>query len=67
MEGYWGLLKSGRYYLKKYDTFKELEKDIEHYIEFYNNERLQKRLNSLSPMEYRTLAAWMLLLFSLST
>jgi putative transposase len=32
-------------------------KDIELYIEFYNNRRLQKRLNSLSPMEYRTLAA----------
>jgi putative transposase len=57
MEGYWGILKSERYYLKKYDVFIELEKDIELYIEFYNNRRLQKRLNSLSPMEYRTLAA----------
>jgi putative transposase len=57
MEGYWGILKSERYYLKKYDIFAELVKDIELYIEFYNNRRLQKRLNSLSPMEYRTLAA----------
>ncbi|MFC5651150.1 IS3 family transposase [Paenibacillus solisilvae] len=27
---------------------------LHHYIEFYNNERFQKKLNNLSPVEYRT-------------
>ncbi|WFA22442.1 hypothetical protein ERY13_02600 [Paenibacillus mucilaginosus] len=38
-------------------TFEELERDILAYIDFYNNERLQAKLNGLSPMEYRTKAA----------
>lgn len=58
MENFWGILKSERYYLKgKYDTYEELENDIKSYIKFYNNKRLQKRLNSMSPLEYRSHAA----------
>ncbi|KDN57558.1 IS3 family transposase, partial [Exiguobacterium sp. AB2] len=30
---------------------------IENYISFYNHDRLQKRLNGLSPVEYRSQAA----------
>jgi putative transposase len=57
MEAFWGTLKSEKYYLNKYSTFEELKEDIEDYIKFYNYERLQKRLNGLSPLEYRTNAA----------
>jgi putative transposase len=57
MEAFWGTLKSEKYYLNKYSTFEELKKDIEGYIKFYNYERLQKRLNGLSPLEYRAQAA----------
>jgi putative transposase len=57
MEAFWGTLKCERYYLNKYNTFEELKKDIEEYILFYNHERLQKRLNGLSPLEYRAKAA----------
>jgi len=57
MEAYWGILKCEKYYLNEYKTFDELKNDIDRYIYFYNYERLQKRLNSLSPMEYRALAA----------
>ncbi|MGX6446437.1 IS3 family transposase, partial [Neobacillus sp. K501] len=53
MEAFWGTLKSEKYYLNKYITFEELKQDIEEYIQFYNHERLQKRLNGLSPLEYR--------------
>ncbi|MWC28351.1 IS3 family transposase, partial [Paenibacillus sp. MMS18-CY102] len=35
----------------------ELQKDIDDYIHFYNYERLQAKLNGLSPMEFRTKAA----------
>lgn len=45
MEAFWGTLKSEKYYLNKYSTFEELKKDIE------------KRLNGLSPLEYRVNAA----------
>lgn len=57
MEAFWGTLKCEKYYLHKYQTFEALKKDIEDYIHFYNHERLQAKLNSLSPMEVRTKAA----------
>ncbi len=57
MEGFWGIIKSEKYYLKKYNTFDELKKAIDDYIYFYNYKRLQKKLNSLSPMDFRLLAA----------
>jgi putative transposase len=58
MEGFWGKVKSEKYYLKKgYSTYEELVHDIETYLEFYNNARLQRKLNNLAPMEYRALAS----------
>lgn len=57
MEGFWGIIKSEKYYLNNYNTFEELKKSIDDYIYFYNYKRLQKRLNSLSPMEFRTSVA----------
>lgn len=57
MESFWGTLKCEKYYLHTYRTFEELQKDIDEYIEFYNNERLQAKLNGLSPIEFRTKAA----------
>lgn len=57
MEAFWGTLKCEKYYLHKYQTFEELKQAIDEYIYFYNHERLQAKLNSLSPIEYRTKAA----------
>lgn len=57
MESFWGTLKCEKYYLHKYQTFDQLKNDIDIYIHFYNYERLQKKLNSLSPMEFRAKAA----------
>ena len=57
MESFWGSLKSEKYYLEKYKTFEELSAAIDEYIYFYNHERYQKRLNGLSPLEYRAKAA----------
>ncbi len=53
IESFWSALKCERYYLHKYETFDELRHSIEQYIEFYNHERYQQRLNGLSPLEYR--------------
>ncbi|PPA80851.1 hypothetical protein C4A75_24195 [Brevibacillus laterosporus] len=57
MESFWGTLKCEKYYLHKYETFEALQQAIDDYIQFYNNERYQERLNGLSPLEYRVQAA----------
>lgn len=57
MESFWGTLKCEKYYLHTYRTFEQLKHDIDDYIHFYNYERLQKKLNGLSPMKFRTKAA----------
>ncbi|WP_425533939.1 IS3 family transposase [Terrisporobacter petrolearius] len=53
IEGFWGIIKSEMYYLKKFHNFEELKLAIDKYIDFYNKRRLQKRLKGLTPMEYR--------------
>ena len=57
MEFFWGTLECEKYYLHKYRTIEELYNAINHYIHFYNHNKYQKRLNGLSPMEYRAKAA----------
>ncbi|MED3358782.1 IS3 family transposase, partial [Bacillus thuringiensis] len=57
MESFWGTLKCEKYYLHKYETFEALQQAIDNYIQFYNNERYQEKLNGLSPLEYRVQAA----------
>ncbi|WP_315077458.1 IS3 family transposase [uncultured Clostridium sp.] len=54
MEGFWGTLKSEMYYLRKFDTYEELEQAIDEYIDFYNTKGLQKKLKSMTPIEYRS-------------
>lgn len=53
MEAFWGMLKSEMYYLKKFKTYEELETAIIEYINYYNNQRYQKRLMCMPPLEYR--------------
>ena len=57
MEGYWGILKSEMYYLKKFTSQEELRNAIENYILFYNTKRYQLKLKCMTPMEYHTAAA----------
>jgi putative transposase len=53
MEGFWGILKSEMYYLHKFNDYGGLKKSIEEYICYYNNKRYQRRLNCMTPLEYR--------------
>lgn len=53
VENFFGTLKSELYYLKKYKSVKELKKDIEIYIQYYNKERISLALNGMSPIKYR--------------
>jgi len=56
MEGFFGTLKSEMFYKKRFASIEELKKRIIEYIEFYNNERYQKKLKCLAPIEYRNQA-----------
>jgi len=57
MEAFWGMLKSEMYYLKKFQSYAELEQAVIDYIEYYNNDRYQKRLKCMAPLEYRAFLA----------
>ena len=52
MEGYWGILKSEMYYLRKFTDRTELIQAIENYIHFYNTKRYQFKLSCMTPMEF---------------
>ena len=51
MEGFWGILKRERYYGKRFTEKEDLVKMIEEYIYYYNNQRLQRNLGILTPIE----------------
>jgi putative transposase len=53
MESFWGMMKSEMYYLIKFKTYEELKAAIIEYIDYYNKHRYQKRLNCMTPLEYR--------------
>ena len=53
MEAFWGMLKTEMYYLKKFSSYDELEEAIIDYINYYNTQRYQKKLNCMTPLEYR--------------
>jgi putative transposase len=57
MEGFWGILKTEMKHLFPYKTIDELIRSIQMYIHYYNNERCQKKLKGLTPMEYRAQAS----------
>lgn len=55
METFFGRLKNEMYYGKEqeYTTFKEFQKAIKEYINYYNNERIQKKTKWMTPVQYR--------------
>jgi transposase InsO family protein len=54
MEGFWGTLKCESYYLHRHDSFESVQKDVDRYIQFYNENRPQENLGGLSPEEFRS-------------
>ena len=52
MEGFWGILKREMYYGHRFTTRDNLEAAITDYIDYYNNRRLQRKLNVMTPMAY---------------
>ncbi len=52
MEGFWGILKREMYYVKHFTSKANLSNAIESYINYYNKERIQRKLQLMTPAEY---------------
>ncbi|EGP5213276.1 hypothetical protein EH319_13000 [Enterococcus faecium] len=53
MENFFGLLKQEVYYGNTFTTYEKLKTNINDWIIYYNQKRIKKKLNWLSPEEYR--------------
>ncbi len=53
MENFFGLMKSELLYNKEFKSMKEFKKELEAYIDWYNNDRIKMRLKGMSPVKYR--------------
>lgn len=49
MENFWGIIKEEMYRLTTYDTFEELEADIQRYVAFYNTKRITLKMGLRIP------------------
>ena len=55
-EGFWGIVKSEMYNLRKFTSEEELRKAIEEFIRYYNEGRYQARFGFQAPAEVRAAA-----------
>ena len=53
MENFFGLLKSELFYLQTFESINQFIRELEDYIDYYNNKRIKSKLNGLSPVQYR--------------
>lgn len=54
IENFFGLLKSELLYHEEFKSMKQFRKELEEYIDYYNNKRIKSKLKGLSPVQYRT-------------
>lgn len=52
IESFFGHLKTEAIYTNKIESYEKLQSIIHEYMYFYNNERLQEKLNKMAPTEY---------------
>ncbi|MDT2821835.1 IS3 family transposase, partial [Enterococcus devriesei] len=53
MENFFSLLKQEIFHGEIYHSFDDLKTAIDQYIYYYNNERMKKKLNWQSPVQFR--------------
>ena len=55
MESFFGRMKNEMFYGREseFETFEELKKAIEEYIDNYNNKRIKAKANWMAPAKYR--------------
>lgn len=51
-EEFWGILKRETYYNQHFNDRSSLVAAITDYINYYNNQRIQRKLNVMTPMKY---------------
>ncbi len=54
MESFFGILKSELLYLQKFSSVEHFRNELVSYIKYYNNKRIKRALNNMSPVQYRT-------------
>ncbi|MGU2445929.1 IS3 family transposase, partial [Burkholderia cenocepacia] len=54
MESFFGTLKSECYKGHRFTCVSHLRDTLDHYIHYYNHERIKLKLKGLSPVQYRT-------------
>jgi putative transposase len=57
MENFFSHFKTECFYLYSFKKTEEVKEAVNKYIRFYNHQRFQKKLNNLSPYQYRSQAA----------
>ena len=53
IENFFGHVKSELLYLKDFDTMEQFRKELEEYLDYYNNRRIKNKLKGLPPAKYR--------------
>ena len=53
MENFFSLMKTEMFYKHTFTSTEHLMKEIEEYIDYYNNKRIKCKLKGLSPVQYR--------------
>lgn len=54
MENFFCIMKSEFLYFKEFESVYQFKKELDEYIEYYNNKRIKAKLKGLSPIQYRT-------------
>jgi putative transposase len=54
IENFFGLLKTEFFYNQSFISVDNFQKDLDKYIEYYNNKRIKVKLKGLSPVQFRT-------------
>lgn len=57
MESFFGTLKSEFFYLNRFDSVDQFERNLDEYIQYYNHDRIKLGLGGLSPVEFRNRAS----------
>jgi len=53
MENFFGHLKSELLYIQKFESIEHFVSELHEYMRYYNNDRIKRKLNGLSPVRYR--------------
>ncbi len=53
MESFFGTLKSEFFHLKRFTSIDQLKRGLDHYIRYYNHQRIKLKLNGQSPVQFR--------------